>query len=346
MNARQRELTYKVLYVAVSTLATVQFVWFYLSRVRSCLDLVAYEQGRERTPFQYRLLLMLPLRWAHDSPHLQAMAARLTAMPGWFPGGVRPEGLFEAAIDVVSIAVAGWMATRLYRQSSRHGLLARSVYPLCLIMSTWTYCILTMHSLRFVYDLPSLAFFAIGMVMIYEQTHPLYFCVLFLVATINRETTLLLLLLFAMSQCCRGEKLVMNQLWIPRSLLVLIPLSACWVSWHIYVVHHFSGNPADSKARFWLNAGTLMWPLSWPQVAGACCYLWVFVFLMRDRLRDRLMKAWLWLLPAWLLFMMYYGILVEARIFGELIPYVAVASVLICEQALVDHLRPVADAGG
>jgi hypothetical protein len=60
--------------------------------------------------------------------------------------------------------------------------------------------------------------------------------------------------------------------------------------------------------------------------------------IFRKDLRDPRLRAWLWVLPAWFGFMFVYGILIETRIFGELIPYVAVAGALMGETVLARRI--------
>jgi hypothetical protein len=44
---------------------------------------------------------------------------------------------------------------------------------------------------------------------------------------------------------------------------------------------------------------------------------------------------WLWTLPAWFGLMFLYGIIVEGRLYGELIPYLACMSALIAEESIL-----------
>jgi hypothetical protein len=99
-------------------LASFHIVWFYINRVPSYLVLDRYEAGLERMPFQARLLMEYPLRWAHASAALPALAAGISGIHLWIPRGVLPEDFVEAAIDLTSVLVAGLVATDLYRAYS------------------------------------------------------------------------------------------------------------------------------------------------------------------------------------------------------------------------------------
>ena len=59
---------------------------------------------------------------------------------------------------------------------------------------------------------------------------------------------------------------------------------------------------------------------------------------MRKRITDTRLRAWLWLLPIWCLFMFVYGILIETRVFGELIPLVVCATTIILEELLLERM--------
>ena len=133
----------------VYVLATIQFVWCYLSADRPYVSTVLYEQGRERMPFQGRMLLTLPLRWAHDSSLLEWLAVPFGRSRFWFPRPVAPEVLVQALIDVGCLLLAGWLTTKIYQASSRRQLLTPFIYPLMLVVCGATYVMHTGQNFRF-----------------------------------------------------------------------------------------------------------------------------------------------------------------------------------------------------
>ena len=323
--------------------ASIHIVWFYLAYVPSELNLPRYERGLERTPFQGRLLMMFPLRFAHSSPWINRLAVRLTAMPAWFPHGVRPEGLVEAAIDLACVLVTGLIARSLYESASHRKLLGPYVYPLTLLMIAATFCMNTMHRIRLVFDLPSMAFFAIGLAIIYYRRSVFLLAAVFCIGTVNRETTLFLLMLFLITRwvdAAPGLPLPakLAKIFDPRTSLVLVSLTAFWLLWHRFVSQHFVGNPTAAGPRFWLNVGTLLWPTSWAQILCTFAFCWPLCLAGRGLLRDATLRAWYWLLPIWIVFMMRFGILIETRIFGELIPFLACTATLLAEEHVLRRL--------
>jgi hypothetical protein len=334
--SRQKRISLMVVYV----FATVQFVWCYLWLTRPYVNTLLYEEGRERMPFQGRSLMMLPMRWAHESTGLAWLAGPLSRAHFWFPKPVSPEVLVQASINVLCLLVAGYMTTKIYQASSRRRLLTPMIYPLLLVACAATYVMHTVQNFRFVYDLPSLAFFATAMYLMYFQRHWIYFAGLFVAATLNRETTLLLLPLFLLNEAVEGGGLQWSRMLRARSLSVVLPLALFWAGWQIFLRHVFAGNVSEFYPRIDWNVKSLLFPQAWPQLMSACGYLLVFVVVMRKRIRDPRLEAWLWLLPIWFGFMFVYGILIETRVFGELIPLIVCATGLIVEEGLLIQMRP------
>jgi hypothetical protein len=333
MSGRQK-VTLTVVYV----IATIQFTWCYLWLTRPYVNTLLYEQGLERMPFQGRSLMMLPMRWAHESRALIWLAGPFAKSQFWFPRPVAPEVLVQAAIDVCCLLVAGYMTTKIYRASSGRQLLTPMVYPLLLVVCGATYVMHTVQNFRFIYDLPSLAFFSTAMYLLYFRWHWIYFAGLFLVGTMNRETTLLLLPLLMLNDAVEHGRLRWPLLFRVRTLRVVIPLAMFWVAWQIFIRHVFAQNMSEFYPRINWNVKSFVVPQAWPQLLSACGYLLLFVTVMRRRIRDPQLQAWLWLLPIWCGFMFVYGILIETRVFGELIPLIVCATTLIVEEILMARM--------
>ncbi len=324
--------------------ATIQVVWLYLALVPSAMDLLSYERGTGPMPFQGRILLMLPMRWAHDSLPLQRLAMGMSSMPGWFGRVRHPEGILEAVLDVCAVALTGWLARRLYLAASPLGLLTPFVYPLTLVMITATYDLNAVHPLRFVYDLPSLALFSLGLEAIYFRRSMLWFALVFTVVTANRETSLFLLLLEALTLWSESKKVAGGQRTSGR-LAVLALLLGGWVGWHIWAAHLFAANRTAAAPRLLLlNAGTMLCPFSWPQLLSAGAFCGPLLVVGARRIADTRLRVWRWVLPIWFCFMLFYGLLIETRIFGELIAYAACCVALLAEQEMVLRLRSSGDS--
>lgn len=330
----------KPLLLAVYVVATIQFAWCYLWLTRPYVSTALYERGMERMPFQGRCLMMLPMKVANSSAMLHWIAAPFSkASHFWFPHPVHPEVLMQAAINVICLLVAGLMTTRIYQRSSRYRLLTPLVYPLLLGVCAATYVMHTVQNFRFIYDLPSLAFFSVAMYLVYLRRHWGWFVLLFVVATINRETTLLLLPLYMIDAAVVDGRLRWQRLLQWRTMAVVAPLGVYWVAWQMAIRWWFYGNRSEFYPRLDWNVKSLLVPQAWPQLLSACGYLLLFVVLMYRRIPDGRLRAWIWMVPIWVAFMFSYGILVETRVFGELIPLIVCSTVLILEELLVVRMR-------
>lgn len=331
---------YKLWYLStLYLLATVQFVWCYLWLVRPYVSTILYERGEERMPFQGRLLMVPLMRWAHTQQWAIWIAGAMHSNRYWFPRPMEPEVIVQAIVNIACVIVAGVVATSIYRGASRWRLMTPLVYPLVLALCVGTYILHTIQNFRFIYDLPSLAFFSVALYLIYFRKPSWLFVLVFIVATLNRETTLLLLPIYALSAAVEEGGICWTRLWSPKILAVILPLAAYWIAVQLEVRHIFAQNASEFYPRIGQNAGFLVSPRAWPQLFGACCYLFPVILVSKSYLKDVQLKAWLWILLAWFGFMFVYGILIETRVFGELIPYVACSSILILEESLVAHMR-------
>lgn len=329
---------YRAVAWIVYSLATIQLVWAYHSRVQPYLQLDRYENGLEVTPCQTRVLMMWLLRWAHHNPFLIHLADLVSRFTPIYRSHITPETFILAITDTAGIVLAGWVATRIYDASSDRRLLITYVYPLVLVLCAVTYLLVSLHSRRFYYDLPSLGFFAVGLYLIYFRKHPLWFATLFVVATLNRETTLVLLLFFVLAAMTESDKVDWRRCYSPRTLAVIAPLAIYWIAWHLEVNRLYAGNHAAWIPAYKINLVLLAWPPAWPQLFAAGGYSILPILLYRKLVKDPTLRLWLWTLPAWFGIMFLYGIVVESRLFGELIPYLACMSALIAEQAILARM--------
>ena len=328
-----------ILACVLYALATIQLVWGYHSRVPSYLRLDAYENGLERTPFQSRILMMLVLRWAHHSAFMNKLADIVSAGTPIYRSHIRPEAFVLATTDTMGVVLAGWMATRIYEAASERRLLTAYVYPLVLVFCATSYVLLPLQSFRFYYDLPSLGFFSVGLYLIYFRKNPLWFAALFVIATINRETTLMLLWFFVLAAVAEGYAFDWRRAYAPRTLAVVVPLALYWTGWHIFVGRMFAHNHLEWIRHYVVNAVLLAWPPAWSQMLSAGCFLILPILVFRRCVKDATLRIWLWALPAWFGIMFVYGILVEVRIFGELIPYFVCMAALIAEQTILGRIE-------
>lgn len=360
--------------LALYVLMTAQFVGCYLFHTSPYLDLHRFASGYERLPFQTRLLTAPLFGWAEHSPRMVHYASKLARNTYFFPHGIRPTEVVEFWLDIPCLLIAGWVAVQIYQAASRRHLLGWLVYPLFLVLCTVSYLLHTVQNFRFVYDLPSLMFFSLGLYIIYFRKPVIWLVALFALATLNRETTLFLIPFYVLSDWVRGreaqqrlskseptagpfllarspaEKAARLTLWKktlrrwrgrirPEAIAVTCLLLAYWAAWHLFVFHVFRSNPSEYYSRLSFNIHCFERLRYYPQLFSACGYLLPFLLLFHRRMRDSQLRAWLLVIPFWYCVMAVWGILVETRVFGELLPFVATAATLMAEEVLAVHAR-------
>ena len=333
-----RRLAIRVALVALAVLATAQFVGAYIFLEFPYVDLYRFERGYERLPFQTRILVAPLYRWADSSPTLIAYAGRLARNNYFFPHGVRAGDVFEFFLDIACVLVAGWFTTRIYRAASRRHLLQPLVYPLFLGLCILAYVLHTVQNFRYVYDMPSLAFFAAGFYLIYFRKPLLWFVALFAIATLNRETILLLLPFYALSNAVEDGQFRWRALFAPATCGVVLMLGLYWAAWHHLVFSIFAHNASEYYPRVPFNLRCFARLRYYPQLFSCLGFLAPFLIPGRRLVADRQLRAWLWAVPIWLAFMFTWAILVETRVFGELIPFLAVYTAIMGEEWFAERV--------
>jgi hypothetical protein len=365
----RRELS-RVALTGLYVLMTVQVVGCYLFLSIPYVDIQRFTHGYERLPFQTRLLLAPLFRWAEHSVWMVHYASHLAMNGYYFPKGIGPAEVMEFYLDIPCVLIAGWVAVQIYRAASRRQLLGWLVYPLFLVLCAVSYILHTIQNYRFIYDMPSLAFFAVGLYLIYFRKSRLLLVALFAVATLNRETTLLLIPFYLLSECLHEESarsgpqrssaaaaaggaarrpaLVPAQdgamSWAnfewrrpltPEVALTALLMLCYWAAWHVFIFHMFRQNASEYYPRTVFNLYCFQRLRYYPQLFSACGYILPFLVIFRKKVRDTQLRAWMWMIPVWYAFMFTWGILVETRVFGELLPLIASLSALIAEEVLV-----------
>ena len=316
-------------------LATVQFVGAYIFLEWPWVNLRLWEDGSERLPFQTRLLLAPLYRLVDHTAWSVEYARQLSLNHYFFPHGVTAGEVLEFYVGIVCVLVSGWVVLRLYDAASRRHLLRPLVFPIFLGLCVLAYIVHTVQNFRYVYDMPSLAAFALGFYLIYFRKPVLWFVVLFAVATLNRETTLLLLPFWAISQSLGPDgKLRWRSLVSRRVLSVVLPLTLYWVVWHRIVYSMFGANASEYFPRLFFNLHCFMRLRYWPQIASAFAFLWPVLLLYWRQVRDAQLRTWLLVLPVWYAFMLLWAIVTETRVFGELLPFLAPVTAIIAEELL------------
>ena len=164
------------------------------------------------------------------------------------------------------------------------------------------------------YDLPSLAFFAIALSLIIAGRMAWLYGV-FAIASVNRESTLFLIALFAL---WRSASLDRASLTSRRGLLTLshiLGLSAVWLAIRVLLKHwvHPPPIPGFELAGFEIhvldNLGYLFRPYYWTSFLSLFGFTWIFVYAHWREIPDPGIRRMLWIGPVYLLSMYIVGVL-------------------------------------
>ena len=322
--------------------AVVQFIRFYVVSTYFYLNMPRYLSGGERLPFQERVLpifLMWPIN--HSSFLMQHVAHNKGDV--YTPSAATPETLAFYILSLVSFSLASFFVYRLYRAVSPTGLLAVLVLPTFMVLTLWTYVVHIDANYSFPYDMPSVAFFAGGLLAIYTRRFWPLLAVMFF-GTMNRETTLFLIGIYVLDAATRiawrSDESTDIQ---PRFHFADVPwlkaatLFTVWLAVKLIIHHHFAHNDnSENFVRLRSNLGRFR-PRLWPTLFNICGYILPIVVLLRRRILPLRFQSYIYIFPGWFAVMLWTGVILESRIYGELCSYIAIASVLLLEQHVTSY---------
>jgi hypothetical protein len=292
------------------------------------LDLTKYGDGLEQAPYQQRVLMVPVERWAEHSSFIRHLASRHPS------GALQDPGYWPIEfIGVAALLLTGLVACRLYRLCSRRRRLEAIVFPVVLVVTLLTFENFTGNSTIYPYDLPSMFFFTLALLLAMQRRYILL-CLLMPLATLNRETTFFLIPAVALMSASEARNKTgpeAKTLWA-RGLATVLWLSVCWYLVTRWELKHFPGVGSEKFSHIAVNLSALKHPLLLDHVLAALGFLWVLLLFKGRTIPDLRLRALLWLYPIWAAVMVYYGILSEIRIYGELVPLCSVMSLILFEE--------------
>jgi hypothetical protein len=186
-----------------------------------------------------------------------------------------------------------------------------------------------LFNLYYPYDMPSVMFFTIGLILIYKKNWHLYYP-LFLVATFNRETTCFLTLVYLFTAFGKDGK-----------MKIAVHCAAQFVIWMAvkYTLYRIYGsNPGlGFESGIAHNVRTLMDPSQYYFVFSNMGFIWIPVLLFYRRIRDDFARRSLLVAIPFLVAVFVGAKFTELRDFGELIPVVLTAFLLIIRELMASE---------
>jgi hypothetical protein len=317
----------RIAFLTIFYMLALIYVALWITRPSEYINLYKYAAGTERSPFQQRIL-MLPLE--RGAIHSTLIAKLSVNRRGAFKD---PANWPVVVIAILSLGASGIIATLLYRRVSPDRHLAFLVFPLLLIGE-----LVTNPKGIYLYDPPSIALFSLGILLAYSRKW-LWMLPLMVIATLNRETALLLASFPIFTFFSDGQMSIRRAI---KPGAYCVSLIGIWLIVRWWVAVHYPGVGSELASNLLSNFKLLMYPENWPDLCSILGFLVPVLIFGWKRIDDHRFRWFLLIYPTWLVPMMIRGVVTEQRIYNELLPLTAVASLLIFEgwyKSIVDPLE-------
>lgn len=328
----------RLTFLAALLLVTSHFSLAYISEAAPFLDLRAFAAGVAAQPFQERALTAWMLRGANrfDSPHFEVVLHRLLPAMG---AGFNETTLVLLMVTWVSMAASIVTTRATLTKLTGDALFSSWAAFLVPYMAYFTYILNFGPHFLLPYDLPSLFFFCAGFYLLVMR-RALLLIPLIAVATLNRETSLFLILFYLSFELSLRSELHQRGLHKRGGVFARTAgMLAVWLAMRAIVLHLYGHNPMAAATRIadlklWQNLGFLVKPQHWPAFTSIFGFTLPIVVAERRYLEPGFLRRGLIVLSLWFGLMLFVGVLIEIRIFGELISYMSIALGVILHRRL------------
>jgi len=276
----------------------------------------ALVDGTADTPFQYRVLI----------PWLYRAGVHLKLLN---PATVPPRTMFLGS-DFVSLFLLFWVFRRyllfFFRDLGLASVLAFSIFltlPFNLILRypPWFYP----------WDIPSMLFFTLGLILLYQRTWWLYY-VVFAVGTLNRETTCFLICIYVLTAVGRDDSLVIALHSVAQMFLWL------GIKCVLLLMYRYNSGDGLFEAHLFPNLALLSNLSYYPLMLSWMGFIWIPVLIYFRRIPDFFVRRSVLVVVPFFLGMLLVGNLHEVRIFAELSPVLLAAFWLIVRDLFLGEI--------
>jgi hypothetical protein len=335
--SRRRSL----LFWTVALMASVHFTFTYLREgvLQWPYDYSLYAYGKVDYPYRSRVLMS----WVYCAG-LYLLHSHLpsdTAGPDpQFFAHRGPLYYTQTATMVVALLVATWAIRRSIEWFLGDN--SPFVWLSFLLFIMVDYNCLLIGDLRVQgpYDVPSLAFFALGLVAILKRNRFLYYTA-FVVGTFNRETTLFLPGFFLLAQLRADLSLLPAirriRLWAVVEVAAQI---AVWKATRMFCDHLVGKGLLRPREELPLNLHYLTTPPHYVTLLSVFGFLWIPFWIYYRQIPSIYLRRCALLTIPWMLIMIMVGDLLELRIHLEWVPYFTLCLTLILSRYVSFHGTP------
>lgn len=185
----------------------------------------------------------------------------------------------------------------------------------------------SLSAIYYPYDIPSVLFFTLGLILLYKKNYLMYYPV-FIIATFNRETTIFLTLIYLVTAFEKNK--------ITPVLLHCLAQAVIWASVKMYLASFYADNPGPGYfVNFmYVNLAMFVNPVNVVRIASSFGFAWIAVIFYFKLITDVFVKKSLIVIFPFFLGMFIVGNVIELRIYGELIPVILSAFLLIVNNLL------------
>lgn len=197
-------------------------------------------------------------------------------------------------------------------------LMALSVLPIL----TFNYLQYPCYPKHFPYDMPAILLFTVGLILLYQRRWAIYYP-FFILATLNKETACFLTVVYLLTEAGKSR---------PKTIAAhCLAQLFIWVAIKHGLYRLYADNPGAGlfEDQFSHNLYLLSRPQNYPNLLRIFGGTWISVMFFNRRIKDDFVRRSLLVVFPFLFVMLFMGKLDEIRIYGELIPVVFAAFLII-----------------
>lgn len=289
-------------------LVILHFSLSYCGFSRPFLNIDQYLAYAERMPYQGRVLPALFFNGLQRAGALPAFGFGALLAPSQLP--------FFFATTAFSLALAVAAMRDIVSRHLAFTQITTEISVIALLLSTYfTYMVGYEMKYFLPYDLPSLGLWAAVLWLAFARKTGCLVTV-FALATLNRETSLILILCTLAIYHHHHKARLQTKLVLPGSMLLI------WFAMKVGIYQTFSHNPSDGNGlalnHFFANVRFILSPLHWPQLGSIWGFLWLPIMLAWSEMNTPLQVAFKRIILLTVAVLTVTGIVIETRIFGEL----------------------------
>lgn len=295
---------------------------YYFMHIRFVLNyqyarasLLAIFNGSAAVPFQYRILIPWFVRMLENTK---------------LSFGDTPLRLFRLIefLSIFSLAVTFRYYLSLFFKNQ-----TISTFVSLTLFYVLPFNFLLLPTIWYPWDMPAILLFTLGLILLYKKKWTIYY-LLFIVATLNKETTCFLTLIYLFTAIGKDK---------PKTIALHCFFQLiiwCTIKYFLYQLYFNNPGAGIFEGQLSKNINFFKNIKNYPFFFSNMGFLWIPTFFYFRLIEARFVKRSLLVIFPFFLVMMLAGNIIELRAYGELIPVVLVAFLLIIKELLKRKTLP------